>query len=94
MDFIGQINHPSSKGYRFVLVAADYFTKWTESVHLINMTHREIIEFIIEHIIHRFGIPQTLTTGQGSSFISKEVCDFAESYKILIMVRPSLVIKS
>jgi hypothetical protein len=61
LDFIGQINHPSSKGYRFVLVAADYFTKWTEAVHLINMTHREIIEFIIEHIIHRCSISQTLT---------------------------------
>jgi len=49
------------------------------------MTHREIIEFITEHIIHRFGIPQTLTMDQGSSFISKEVCDFAESYKIKIL---------
>ena len=71
MDFIGQINPPSSKGHRFVLVATDYFTKWTEAVPLKNMTHREIIEFITEHIIHRFGIPQTLTTDQGPSFISK-----------------------
>ena len=85
MDFIGQIIHPSSNVYRFVLVTVDYFTKWTEVVHLINMTHREIIEFIIEHIIHRFGFPQTLTTDQGSSFISKEVRDFAESYKIKIL---------
>jgi len=55
-DFIGQINPPSSKGHRFILVAMDYFTKWTEVVPLMNMTHRE-------HIIHRFGIPQTLTNG-------------------------------
>ena len=27
MDFIGQINPPSSKGHRFVLDATDYFTK-------------------------------------------------------------------
>src|SRR6185503_6792510 len=46
------------------------------------MTHREVIEFITEHIIRRFGIPQTLTTNQGSSFISKEVRAFIESYKI------------
>ena len=72
LDFIGQINHPSSKGHRFVLVAMDYFTKWTEIVSLKNMTYKEVIEFITEHIIHRFGIPQTLTTDQGSSFISKE----------------------
>ena len=85
LDFIGQINPPSSKGHRFVLVATDYFTKWTESVSLKNMTHKEVIEFITEHIIHRFGIPQTLTTDQGSSFISKEVRAFAESYKIKLL---------
>ena len=39
----------------------------------------------MEHIIHRFGIPQTLTTDQDSSFISKEVREFAESYKIKIL---------
>src|SRR6185436_12589969 len=57
----------------------------TKVVPLKNMTHREVIEFITEHIIHRFGIPQTLTTDQGSSFISKEVREFAESYKIKIL---------
>ena len=41
-----------------------------------------MIEFITEHIIHRFGIPQTLTTDQGSSFISKKVHAFTELYKI------------
>ena len=80
LDFIGQINPPSSKGHRFVLVATDYFTKWTEAVPLKNMTHKEIIEFITEHIIHRFSIPQTLTTDQGPSFISKEVRAFAAQF--------------
>jgi hypothetical protein len=46
LDFIGEIHPSSSKGYRFVLVATDYFTKWTEAVALKNMTHREVIEFI------------------------------------------------
>ena len=85
LDFIGQINPPSSKGHRFVLVATDYFTKWTEAVPLKNMMHWEVIEFITEHIIHRFGIPLTLTMDKGSSSISKEVRDFAELYKIKIL---------
>ena len=49
------------------------------------MTHREVIEFITEHIIHRFGIPQTLTMDQSLSFISREVREFAECYKIKIL---------
>ena len=83
LDFIRQINPSSSKGHRFVLVV--YFTKWTEMVPLKNMAHREVIEFIIEHIIHRYDISQTLTMDQGSSFISREVREFAESYKIKIL---------
>jgi hypothetical protein len=51
-------------------------------VPLKNMTHKEVIEFITKHIIHRFGIPQTLTTEQETSFVSKEVREFAKLYKI------------
>jgi hypothetical protein len=68
-----------------VLVATDYFTKWMEAVSMKNMTHREVIQFILEHIIHGFGIPQTLTTDQGSLFMSHQVCDFAESLKIKLL---------
>jgi transposase InsO family protein len=68
-----------------VLVAIDYFTKWTEAVALKNMTHKEVIEFITEHIIHRFGIPHSLTTDQGTSFMSKEVREFAELYRIKLL---------
>jgi transposase InsO family protein len=89
LDFIGEIHPSSSKGHRFLLVATYYFTKWTEVIALKNMTHREIIEFITEHIIHRFGIPQTLTIDQGASFMSKEVREFAKLYRIKLL-NPSL----
>jgi hypothetical protein len=77
-----------------VLEAIDYFTKWTEAVPLKNMAHREVIEFIIEHIIHRFGIPQALTTDQGTSFISKRCVNSPNllrlhcSIRLHIMLRP------
>src|SRR5512141_1641912 len=68
-----------------MLVATDYFTKWAEAVPLKNMTHTEVIDFILKHIIHRFGIPQTLTTDQGASFMSKEVKSFTKSYGIKLL---------
>jgi transposase InsO family protein len=68
-----------------VLVATNYFTKWTEVVALKNMTHWEVIEFVTKHIIHRFGIPQTLTTDQGLLFLSKKVHEFAELYRIKLL---------
>jgi transposase InsO family protein len=36
-----------------------------------------VIEFIREHIIYRFGVPQSITTDQGKTFTSKEFEDFA-----------------
>jgi hypothetical protein len=85
LDFIGQIHPASSKRHRFIPVATDYFTKWTEAVPLRNMTHKEVISFVLEHIIHRFGIPQTLTTDQGSSFMFHQFREFAESFRIKLL---------
>jgi hypothetical protein len=68
-----------------VLVTTDYFTKFTEAIPLKNMTQREVIQFILEHILHRFNIPQTLSMDQGSSFMSHQVCDFVESLKIKLL---------
>jgi hypothetical protein len=68
-----------------VLVATDYFTKWMEAVPLKNMMHKELIYFILEHIIYRFAICQTLTMDQGSSFISHQVHEFVESLKIKLL---------
>jgi transposase InsO family protein len=39
-----------------------------------------MVEFVKEHIIYRFGIPQTITTDQGSQFISLEFREFAEKH--------------
>jgi transposase InsO family protein len=67
------------------MVATDYFTKWTDAVPLRNMTHREVISFVLEHIIYRFGILQTLTIDQGPSFMSHQFREFVESMKIKLM---------
>jgi transposase InsO family protein len=56
-----------------------------EAVSLKNMMHKEVTHFILEHIIHRFTIPQTLTTDQGSSFMSHQIHEFAESLKIKLL---------
>jgi hypothetical protein len=81
--------------------------RWTKAVPLKNMTHKEVILFILEHIVYRLGMPQMLTTDQGLSFMSHQVYEFTESLKSHLrsnylvlhhtmlrpMVRPSLVTK-
>jgi hypothetical protein len=85
LNFIDQIHPSSSKRHRFILVATNYFTKWTKAMPLKNMTHKEVIHFILEHIVHRFGIPQTMTMDQGPSFMSHQVHEFVESLKMKLL---------
>ena len=77
MDMIGQINPPSSKGHQWVLAVTDYFTKWVEAIPMRSVATKDVINFVKEHIIHRFGISQTITTDEGSVFISEEFWKFA-----------------
>jgi hypothetical protein len=68
--------------HKFVLLATDYFTKWVEAIPLKKVRLENMVEFVKEHIIHRFGIPQTFTTDQGTQFTSSEFRDFAKSMGI------------
>jgi transposase InsO family protein len=65
-----------------VLLTTDYFTKWVEAIPLKKVTSENMVEIGKEHIIYRFGIPQTITTDQGAQFVSLEFREFAESMGI------------
>src|SRR4026209_619954 len=67
IDTIGQINLPSSKGHQ-----------WVEAVPMRSVASKDGISFVKEHIIHKFRIPQTITTDGGSVFISEEFRKFAD----------------
>ena len=67
------------------MVAVDYCMKWVEAILLKEVTQTKIVDFIEEHILHRFGIPQMFTTDQGTMFTSRRVLEYAESRQIKII---------
>ena len=85
MDLIGKIYPASSKGHNFILVAIDYFIKWVKEVPLKKEIQKDVIWIFKEQIIHRFGIPQSITTNQGTMFIGVEMNYFAADYGIQLI---------
>ena len=95
LNFIGQINPPSSKGRHFVLVATDYLTKWTETVPLKNMTHREV--FIDSVFLKLWLWIKVLYSYQSryvhSSNFTRSSCSIHLHIMLRPMDRPSQVIR-
>lgn len=77
LDITGEVKPSLSKGHIYILVGIDYFTKWIEAIPLPNVDQEEPISFIQNHIIHKYGIPETITTDQGSVFTEHKMVEFA-----------------
>ena len=85
MDLIRKIYPTSLKGHKFILIALDNFTIWVEAIPLKKVERKDVIQFIKEHIIHRFGIPRSITTDQGTMFIRDEMTYFTKDYGIQLI---------
>ena len=56
-----------------------------EAIPLREVTMQNMVSFVQEHIIYRFGIPQTIMTDQGSMFTLGEFEEFATSMGIKLL---------
>ncbi|GKU90944.1 hypothetical protein SLEP1_g4883 [Rubroshorea leprosula] len=58
--------------------AKDYFTKWVEAKPMKKVDQTDIIKFLKEEIIHRFGLLEIVTSNQGTVFVGAQVEAFAK----------------
>ena len=84
LDFIGEFKDISSNGYRWILTATDYFTRWVESIPTKKATEEVVMNFLEDRIITRFGAPSKITTDNAKAFISYALVEFCFKYSIIL----------
>jgi len=82
LDLVGPFKKAKG-GFTHLFVAVDKFTKWIEAKPAASITAAKAVEFIKE-ITHRFGIPNTIITDNGTQFTAREFRDFCDNAGIQI----------
>eukprot|EP00923_Selenidium_pygospionis_P005525 GHVN01009321.1.p1 GENE.GHVN01009321.1~~GHVN01009321.1.p1 ORF type:complete len:551 (-),score=43.81 GHVN01009321.1:978-2630(-) len=72
LDIFGPIP-TSRRGFKYILVFIDHYSKWVELVGAREVTSKVIANALHEHIITRFTCPSVFLTDRGPQFTS-EVC--------------------
>ena len=77
---------PESKtGNRYILVVADYFTKWTEAYLIHNQEATTMAQKITDEFFLRFSLPEQLHSDQSQNFESAVIADIC---KLLAIKNP------
>ena len=64
LDMVGPLQKAPG-GYTHLLVAIDKFSKWIEARLITQIKSEQVVLFFTD-IIHRFGVPNTIITDNGT----------------------------
>ncbi|XP_074347099.1 uncharacterized protein LOC141685922 [Apium graveolens] len=71
VDIVGPF--PKSRGQcQYIVVAVDYATKWVEAKPLSKIREKEMIEFFMEYVVFRFGVPRISVSDNGTQFVGAQ----------------------
>jgi transposase InsO family protein len=82
LDLVGPLQK-APRGFTHLLVAIDKFSKWIEVRPLTSIKSKQAVVFFT-NIIHRFGIPNSIITDNGTQFTWKKFLDFCEGHHIRV----------
>ena len=79
VDVLGPLPE-SDQGNKYLLIIADYFTKWTEAFSIHDQEAITVAEILVKEVVSRYGVPLVLHSDQGRNFESNV---FAEMCRLL-----------
>jgi ribonuclease HI len=82
LDLVGPLQK-APKGFSHLLVAIDKFSKWIKVRPLTSIRSEQAVAFFT-NIIHRFGVPNSIITDNGTQFTGKKFLDFCEDHHIRV----------
>ncbi|KAL0311690.1 UNVERIFIED_CONTAM: Gag-Pol polyprotein [Sesamum calycinum] len=81
MDIVGKL--PRVMGQKeYLIVAVDYLTRQVKAEPQAKISEKEVIKFVWQNIICRFGIPRVLITDNGTQFQGGKLKSWLEEPKI------------
>jgi transposase InsO family protein len=82
LDLVGPLQKALG-GFKHLLVAINKFSKWIEVRPLASIGSEQAVTFFT-NIIHRFGVPNSIITDNGTQFTGKKFLDFCENHHIRV----------
>ncbi len=73
---VGVLEMPKTlQGNRYVVVFADYLTKWVEAYPTADQTSDTIARLLVDNIVCRHGVPAQLLSDRGANLLSELIQD-------------------
>jgi hypothetical protein len=69
------------RGFRFLFVGIDTFTKWMEPTPVVNITQEAAVKFL-KSIIYRFGVPKKVLTDNETQFKGAKFLRYCADFRI------------
>ena len=83
LDLVGKL--PTAPGgYKHLITATDYYTKWVEAEPLITITATDVERFLWKNIISRFGVPYAIISDNGTQFVAEAIEKLCKKYNVRI----------
>lgn len=73
LKLLGKITPSSSNGHKYIITATKYFTKWVEAIPMTYIIGKKIAKFILNYLIYRYGVPQSLISYNRTPFKNQDV---------------------
>lgn len=80
VDYMGPF--PASNGYKHILVAVDYVSKWVEAIPTVHADSKSVCKLLKQAIFPRFGVPRIVISDGGKHFNNDQLQALLAKYGV------------